>query len=244
MKDILVIGDACRDIFVYCDSNRLCPDIPVPVLNVLDSTENPGMAKNVQRNIISLGYTCDAIVNKNWYNVTKTRYVHKKSNHTFFRVDSVEGKESINIKELSYSYKIIVISDYDKGFISEYDIETICANHDTVFLDTKKKLGSWANNAKYIKINDTEFRNSYDAITPTMKNKIIHTLGNNGCEYRDKHYPVNKVDVQDVSGAGDTFLAGLVVEYFKTSDIVSSIEFANKCASNVVKYRGVSVPQL
>ena len=49
---ILVIGDSCRDIFVYCDVDRLCPDLPVPILNVVDQTENGGMAKNVQRNIV------------------------------------------------------------------------------------------------------------------------------------------------------------------------------------------------
>jgi bifunctional ADP-heptose synthase (sugar kinase/adenylyltransferase) len=33
MSSILVIGETCRDVFVYCDSNRLCPEAPVPVLN-------------------------------------------------------------------------------------------------------------------------------------------------------------------------------------------------------------------
>ena len=49
MKKILVIGDSSRDVFVYCDAVRLCPDVPVPVLNILDQQENPGMAKNVYR---------------------------------------------------------------------------------------------------------------------------------------------------------------------------------------------------
>ena len=47
--------------------------------------------------------------------------------------------------------------------------------------------------------------------------------------------------MKDVSGAGDTFMAGLVVEYCKTDDIIKSIKFANKCASEVVTHRGVSV---
>ena len=40
MKDILVIGDSCRDVYVYCETNRLAPDVPVPVLNVLYQNEN------------------------------------------------------------------------------------------------------------------------------------------------------------------------------------------------------------
>ena len=31
MKSILVIGESSRDVFVYCDALRLCPDVPVPV---------------------------------------------------------------------------------------------------------------------------------------------------------------------------------------------------------------------
>ena len=47
--------------------------------------------------------------------------------------------------------------------------------------------------------------------------------------------------VKDVSGAGDTFLAALVVEYLKTNDIKSAITFANECATKVVQKRGVAV---
>ena len=65
MSKILVIGDSCRDVFVYCESDRLCPDVPVPVLNVIDQKDNPGMAKNVQRNIKSLGVMCEIKTNSN-----------------------------------------------------------------------------------------------------------------------------------------------------------------------------------
>ena len=52
-KDILIIGESCRDIFVYCDCTRLCPDIPVPALKVLHQKENEGMAK-MSREILYL----------------------------------------------------------------------------------------------------------------------------------------------------------------------------------------------
>lgn len=93
----------------------------------------------------------------------------------------------------------------------------------------------------FIKINDFEYKNSKSVLTKELENKIIHTIGSEGCEYQGIRYPVNKVDVKDVSGAGDSFMAGLVVEYCKTKDIVKAIAFANKCASQVVKHRGVTV---
>jgi D-beta-D-heptose 7-phosphate kinase/D-beta-D-heptose 1-phosphate adenosyltransferase len=241
MKSILVIGESSRDVFVYCDALRLCPDVPVPVLNVIDQSENPGMAKNVQRNIKSLIENCDIITNDNWFNVTKTRYVHEKSNHTFFRVDSSHKIAKIDLSKIDYEYEIIVISDYDKGFLSADDIELICSNHSNVFIDTKKILGSWADKARFIKINDFEYKNSEKYITNNLANKIIHTMGSDGCEYMGVNYSVDKVEVKDVSGAGDTFMAGLVIKYFETKNIEESIKFANKCASTVVRHKGVSV---
>ena len=240
MKRILVIGDSSRDIFVYCDAQRLCPDVPVPVLNVKDQDENPGMAKNVQRNIKSLFGSCDLLTNDNWYHITKTRYVHNASNHTFFRVDTTQKIPRIDLSTIDYEYDLIVISDYDKGFLTEDDINEICFKHSNVFVDTKKILGSWIQHAKYIKINDFEYQNSKPFLVPEIENKIIHTIGANGCEYKGKRYPVNKVEVKDVSGAGDSFMSGLVSEYCKTDDIIQSIKFANKCASEVVKHRGVT----
>lgn len=241
MKQVLVIGESCRDIFVYCDALRLCPDVPVPVLNIQNQTENGGMAKNVQRNIQSYISGCDLVTNSDWYNITKTRYVHDASNHMFFRVDSPHIIPRINIEQITFDYDLIVVSDYNKGFLLKEDIAMICNNHSNVFLDTKKILGSWANSAAYIKINDYEYQNSRPYLTAELANKIIHTTGVNGCEFREKSYPVNKVDVKDTSGAGDSFMAALVVEYSRSADIEESIKFANRCASEVVKQKGVSV---
>jgi bifunctional ADP-heptose synthase (sugar kinase/adenylyltransferase) len=241
MKDILIIGESCRDIFVYCDALRLCPDIPVPVLNVINQAENAGMAKNVQRNILSKVNNCDILTNDNWVNITKTRYVHEKTNHTFFRVDAPHNIKPINLDDIDYNYKIIVISDYNKGYLSENDVKIICKNHDCVFIDTKKVLGNWAKDAKFIKINDFEYQSSKNYISEELKDKIIHTIGGEGCEYQNKQYKVKKVDVKDTSGAGDSFMAALVVNYLQTSNIEEAIKYANLCASEVVKHRGVSL---
>tara|TARA_S200002703_G_scaffold91620_1_gene79122 strand:+ start:10184 stop:10918 length:735 start_codon:yes stop_codon:yes gene_type:complete len=242
MSSILVIGETCRDVFVYCDSTRLCPEAPVPVLNIVDQRENPGMAGNVRRNIESLsGKTIDIVTNSNWYEITKTRYVHRESNHMFFRVDTTQLIPKLNIKDINFEYDVIVISDYNKGFLTKEDIRYICRNHKNVFIDTKKILGDWIQDAKFIKINDYEYRNSEAYLTPDIEKKIIHTMGGKGCEFAGKRYPTKKVEVKDLSGAGDTFIAGLVVKYIETEDIEMSIKFANQCASKVVTQKGVAI---
>ena len=241
MKRILVVGESCRDVFVYCDSSRLCPEAPVPVLNIIDQRENPGMAGNVRRNIESIYGKVDIHTNKDWYQLTKTRYVHQETNHMFFRVDTTQEIKRANVKKIDLDCEVVVISDYNKGFLTEEDIEYICSNHDNVFIDTKKILGDWVSKARFIKINDVEYKNSKQFLTKELSEKIIHTMGGLGCEYQGKRYPTKKVEVKDLSGAGDTFISAFVVKFLETDDVGESIKYANQCASKVVVQMGVGV---
>jgi D-beta-D-heptose 7-phosphate kinase/D-beta-D-heptose 1-phosphate adenosyltransferase len=240
MKKILVIGESCRDVFVYCDSFRLCPEAPVPVLNIIDQRENPGMSGNVRRNIESISGKVDICTNSNWYEITKTRYVHREINHMFFRVDSMQKIERVDISKINFDYDAIVISDYNKGFLTTEDISYICDNHSNVFIDTKKTLGDWIRKAKFIKLNDVEYENSKQFLTKELSEKIIHTMGGLGCEHQGKIYPTKKVEIKDLSGAGDTFLSAFVVKFLKNNHVGESIRYANQCASKVVSQRGVT----
>ena len=243
MKKILVVGESCRDVFVYCNADRLAPDLPVPVLSVVETKENPGMAKNVERNIRNIYKHCDLFTNDNWRGVTKTRYMHLVSNHMFLRVDTDHHMKRTNVRKIPLHYDIVAVSDYNKGFLTEKDIKYLCDHHPNVFIDTKKILGDWAKNAKYIKINNYEYEHSKRHLTPSLKKKLIVTKGNAGAVFLGKKYPVEKVDVRDTSGAGDSFFAALLVRYAETGDIEESIRFANACASRVVRERGVTIIQ-
>ena len=64
LKNILVIGESCKDYFVYGESNRLCPEAPAPVFNPIETIGNPGMASNVYRNIRELHKDCDIVSHK------------------------------------------------------------------------------------------------------------------------------------------------------------------------------------
>lgn len=242
-SDVLIIGESCVDVFCYGSCDRLAPAAPAPVFVHKDKVSNPGMAMNVQRNLESLKVDCLIYTNDNWQEVTKTRYVHLDTNQMFLRVDENDDKiYNCNLDTVDLNaHKIIVISDYNKGFLSQKDIEYICSSHPNVFLDTKKKLGSWCADAKFIKINKKEYNNSKDILTKDIMDRLIITLGGDGCMYKNELYPVEKVEIKDVSGAGDTFFAGMISSYLKTGDIVRSIKFANECATKVVQKKGVSI---
>ena len=244
MSRVLVIGDSCSDIFIYGEIERLSPEAPVPVIKPVDRTKNGGMAKNVKNNLEALGCVTHIVTNPN--DIKKTRYVDNRSNQMVLRVDEHDYCDRINLEVFNSinvtDYDAIIISDYCKGFLKEQDIEYICSNYDNVFIDTKKKLGSWIKNADFIKINDLEHKKNFEVIPdyPELEEKLIITQGKHGCIYKGKVFSTEEVPVKDVSGAGDTFLAGLVCEYIKSKDVEKSIKFAQKCTTKVVQKHGVS----
>ena len=246
MIKILVIGEKCTDRFMYCDVSRFSPEAPVPVLNPIEIIENDGMAGNVVRNLTSLNKD---ILITHWYQeetITKTRFVEKKSNHMFLRLD--EGESNISNMNLTndkildiHNYNVVIVSDYDKGFINNEDLLTIGKNSKISILDSKRKLSKEIiTSFSFVKLNEKEsLQNSH---LLECKNILI-TLGSKGTKFNDEIYPSpNPQETPDVSGAGDTFTASFILKYIENGDIKSSIIFANKMSSRVVSKRGVATP--
>ena len=244
---ILVVGDSCTDVFTYGDTLRLAPEGPAPVFNPSFSKSNGGMASNVVSNIKAIGSHVTLITQDE--QITKTRYIDERTNTLLLRIDENDKTSKISqgkLREICNNffqetfYDAIVISDYCKGFLSEEDIELIATRNNNVFLDTKKILGEWCNDVTFIKINHTEFDRTKHTIEYLgIYEKMIITRSHEGCEYHNELYPVEKVNIKDVSGAGDTFISGLVCEYIRTNDIVKAIKFAQDCATKVVQKKGV-----
>jgi bifunctional ADP-heptose synthase (sugar kinase/adenylyltransferase) len=246
MVNILVIGEKCIDRFMYCDVSRFSPEAPVPVLNPIEIVENDGMAGNVVRNILSM--KSDSLVS-HWYQdeiITKTRFVEKKSNHMFLRLDEGENiisKADLNnerLLELS-NFDIVIVSDYYKGFISNEDLINIGKNSKISILDSKRKLTKEiVNSYTFVKLNEKESLQNSELLE--CKNIII-TLGSKGTKFNDELYPSpNPQETIDVSGAGDTFTSAFILKYIETGDIKTSIIYANEMASIVVSKRGVATP--
>jgi D-glycero-beta-D-manno-heptose-7-phosphate kinase len=240
--NILVIGESCKDVFIYGDATRLNPEAPTPILVPKYRTENMGMAANVVTNLKSLGFSNLGWIHQN-EPIVKTRYVDDKSNYIMLRVDEENNVSSLKISDYDFSeYDAIIISDYNKGFLSKDIIKHICSSNKNTFIDTKKDLGDWVLDAKFIKLNNSEYKNPLheNGILEKLKHKIIVTLGSDGAKWNGNNFKTNKVKVLDVSGAGDTFMAAFVFKYLQNDNVSNSIEFANKCAAHVVSLRGVN----
>jgi bifunctional ADP-heptose synthase (sugar kinase/adenylyltransferase) len=245
--NILVIGDSCTDVFKYGHVPRLAPEGPAPVFNPIQIKHNGGMALNVQENIEAIGAKVKLITQAE--NIIKTRYVDERTNSLLLRVDEEQKVSRINhniaenIINNNYDgdfYDAIIISDYCKGFLTEIDIDEISKRNSNVFLDTKKILGDWCSDCDFVKINHVEFDKTKHTIDKLkLYNRLIITHSDKGCEYRGAMHPVERVNCKDMSGAGDTFISGLVCEWVRTNDIHKAINFAQECATKVVQKLGV-----
>ena len=230
---VLLIGDSCIDKYVYGNAKRLSPEAPVPVLDYIRTDSTEGMAFNVFHNLNAFGIETHLLTNDE--EIVKTRYIDEKSNQQILRVDEELEVIPLDDEVLDDEYDALVISDYDKGFITQTKLFELCNNFaGPIFIDTKKI--AIPGNA-FIKVNEYEFKK----ITRYDPDNMIITKGGEGTEYQGKLYPAEKVKVFDVVGAGDTFLAALTYGYLKYGSIEEAIPLANKAAAIAVSHTGTYV---
>lgn len=191
------------------------------------------MACNVLNNLEALGCEVKFITDEP---SRKTRLVDLKSGQQIARIDrDVKPKWNPHLGNVSLvSYDAVVISDYNKGLVSEDFIQDVIHQFDgPVYIDTKKTDLAKFEGA-FIKINSDE----YSKLTSECTDLIV-TMGKDGARYRDFKFEAPKVPVYDVVGAGDVFLASLVYEHLNQGDIRRAIQFATHAAAESVKHAGV-----
>lgn len=236
---ILLVGDSCTDIYDYGTVDRISPEAPVPVFKFSYRDTIAGMAGNVYNNLVMLG--CDVEFYHGPKSI-KTRLIDIRSHQHLLRIDDDKISEPIEFKDIDLdilkSCDAVVISDYDKGFVSQDLIDSLIDNFEgPVFIDTKKRDLATFKDA-FVKINELEFNRC-----STFSNNMIVTLGARGARFRGKVFPAPAVEVSDVTGAGDTFISSLAVRYLETKDIEEAIRFANRAASVTVQHVGVYAPK-
>jgi D-beta-D-heptose 7-phosphate kinase/D-beta-D-heptose 1-phosphate adenosyltransferase len=236
---ILVIGDSCEDIYHYGVCERISPEAPVPIFIEEEIINIPGMSSNVVENLSSFGVEVFHITN-NKIKISKHRFVEKKFKQHLLRVDKEEEtKERIDLSLIKKYQDLdaVIISDYNKGFLLKEDCEMLCKFYAKkqipIFVDSKKNDLSCFTNS-FIKINEKEFENIKSF---SSDSKILVTLGERGVLFENIIYETDKVEVFDVCGAGDVFLASFVYYYILTNNIKIAIVNSNKLASfSVTKF--------
>lgn len=235
--NVLLIGDTCTDVYQYGTVDRLSPEAPIPVFVPSYKEEREGMAGNVYANLTALGCKVDLICGSA---SRKTRLIDSRSKQQMLRIDEdVKSTPVTNIDPTGYD--AVVISDYNKGVVSYDTVEQMLRKYNIpTFIDTKKTdlerfQGAW------VKINELEYSKIKSDCTG-----LIVTKGANGAVAKFHEYTSQapRVEVVDVTGAGDTFLAALTYNYLHTKDIKRAMDFANQAAAVAVQHMGCYAPTM
>lgn len=235
--NILLIGDHCEDVYQYGTVDRVSPEAPVPVFVPSTEQRKPGMAGNVCRNLEALGCNVNYLHGKT---TVKTRLIDSRSKQQIVRIDTDVMSDAIRwASEIPESYDAVVVSDYNKGTV---DYQTIQELKDEfagpIFVDTKKTDLAQLEGC-IVKINELE----HSRLT-TQCTQLIVTQGKHGAWYMGKRFGAGSVEVADVCGAGDTFLAALTFAYLEYKDMELAITFAIEAASITVQHIGCYAPSL
>ncbi|MCJ8209932.1 D-glycero-beta-D-manno-heptose-7-phosphate kinase [Mucilaginibacter sp. RS28] len=294
---VLLIGDLMIDHYVWGKFERISPEAPVPLIDVIRDEEMLGGAGNVLKNLASFGVQANMVsvvgddrcgdelcqllqdsgadttgIFRQPGRITTKKSRILASNHQMIRIDSETRKpvdsqseyQLVNFVEQHLGdYHILLISDYAKGVLTENVLRRVIelANQKGILsivdpkgTDFSKYLG-----ASVIKPNKKEAaiatrvditdRASLEQAADKLKQLInaktvIITLSEEGMAIYNDHLeviPTKASEVFDVTGAGDTVLAGIGICLAAGLSVKEACTFANHAAAIVVSKIGSAV---
>ena len=245
MNKVLVIGDVIIDKYIYGTSTRISPEAPVPVITYIEEKETRGGAGLVYENLKSLGVDVDMFETPGEVSV-KTRIIC--DGHYITRIDDDAQANGMavlkQVQETNFSqYDYVLLSDYNKGVLDEAReiIKHINTFNCKIIVDPKENQwfyeGAWLVKPNYSEFESLEFDNwQGNIITTNAGEEVIATI--DGKRYE---VPVDNLEVADVTGAGDCFLASFVYALTKGYDCEKAIKVAVRGSTESVKHAGTYI---
>ena len=263
-ENIKVLGGAGNVARNICAADTKCHLISI-IGDDLDSRTVVSLCKK-EKNL-----TFDLIIDKERCTTKKHRFV--SGNQQILRVDSedtnyisekIERKILEKFKKNIKKFKVIVISDYQKGLLTKKLIANVIkiSNHygKVIIVDPKNSDLGFYKYSTIITPNKKELlgnnqHNINDQIIEKVSKKLIKdhgfesvitTRGSEGISVIKKngknfHIPSKAKEVFDVSGAGDTVVSYIASGIARNDDFFESIELANKAAGIAVGKFGTAI---
>ena len=251
MVKVLVIGDLMTDVYIEGNIERINQEAATPIVKIKNIKKTWGGAGNVVRNLISLGAKVKLFTSNN--EVVKTRVF--VNNQQLIRLDaenvvktSYTKKHIDDLKKLCKWSDWIIISDYDKGTITGELMKGITDFKHKIIADIKPQNKAYYHGVYLITPNEREVigKNTVLAgvdLMSELNTNVLITRGKKGATLitKDniKHYPTKPVELVNVIGAGDTFLATFV--YYLNLGLDKAINLANKAAGIVIRKIGTNI---
>lgn len=245
---VLIIGDIIIDRYIYGTSTRISPEAPVPVVSYQHEVEKLGGAGLVYENLKSLGVDV-TLFDADQPHSVKTRVIC--DGHYITRIDNDENangdevlraiKRQPNLEQ----YEYVILSDYNKGTLDE-SIEIIKYLNTfgcKVIVDPKEHAnhykGAWLVKPNYKEFGDFGFTNWGENIITTNAGENVVAI----IDSKVYNVPVEKVEVSDVTGAGDCFLASFVYGLTRGYNYKKCLELAVRGSRKSVQQVGTYILQ-
>jgi len=221
--------------------------------------------------LMQRGVNCDGIFTENRPTTVKTRVIaHNQQVVRFDREDKkyVDGKilKGIlgHINSVLLQYDAVIISDYQKGMISQGLIRDIVkkAKPKEMFISVDPKVGHFdfykgvslitpnvmeASSGSKIEIRDdkTLLKAGKSLLKKLSCKAVLITRGEQGMSLFEKkkvtHIPTVARKVYDVTGAGDTVISAFTLAYASGASMEEAAMIANHAAGIVVAEVGTAV---
>ncbi|MBS1234590.1 MAG: rfaE [Nitrospirae bacterium] len=221
--------------------------------------------------LMQRGVNCDGIFTENRPTTVKTRVIaHNQQVVRFDREDKkyVDGKilKGIlgHINSVLLQYDAVIISDYQKGMISQGLIRDIVkkAKPKEIFISVDPKVGHFdfykgvslitpnvmeASSGSKIEIRDdkTLLKAGKSLLKKLSCKAVLITRGEQGMSLFEKkkvtHIPTVARKVYDVTGAGDTVISAFTLAYASGARMEEAAMIANHAAGIVVAEVGTAV---
>lgn len=256
---VAVIGDYIIDEYWHCTSERISPEAPVPVCQIVKTEQRAGGAGNVERGVVKMGGKCHltAVVRPEHRKVRVVVGKHQvaRVDYTPDRVEYFNAWEhkDDDIRNAVAQHNVVVISDYGRMPQSSirFAIEEAKRQRRFVIVDPKRPDPKLYAGAELITPNEKEWQALGERLPPGNQYALV-TLGERGMVlYRKGEKPVKietvARDVIDVTGAGDTVVATVATALSAGYPIVEAVRYANIAAGIAVEHFGtyaVSIEEL
>lgn len=233
---VLLVGDSCEDEYVYGKCERISPEAPIPIFKYYKNETKVGMAGNVYLNLQS--FNMDVTFLTNIEKIVKTRFIDETKNMQVLRVDNEEKIKPLMLPIVADNFDAVVISDYDKGYITESKLFEVVENCSIpIFLYSKKMHLPNKENC-FVIMNEYEYQKICDNF---YNDNLIIIKKSGGCIYKNVLYREEWDEICDMIGISDIFLSTLVFGYLKQNNIGDALFLANQALSISTKKLGTYV---
>ena len=237
---------------------------------LISKLSNDVTSKNIKKLLINNEINFKIITSKDYSSPVKKRIVQndhqfcRLDNENFFKLKKKDENKIVRfVKKDINKFQSLIISDYSKGFLTNSLLKKVInifkKNNKKIYTDPKNRNIEVYKNSSFICPNQTEFYDFFDyqklpftekstikLLKKTKANAFVVTKGSEGISVFFKKgnkmdIPQTDVNVYDVTGAGDTFIALLSYLLSNEIDLINSIKISSFACGKIVQKKHTAV---